>query len=142
MPGWLEAGWAHQERLGRATRMVGPELGSQGDVRMATATGFNSDAGALSRNIRACRDRGRVVPSLQTFLWGALNPQHPSSSSPPWEAPSHDPLAAWNTTFLFCRKKSGLLFSSQSGMGTNSFEISFSVSFPPLFLYFSHDFMT
>lgn len=29
------------------------------------------------RDISAHRDRDRVVPSPQAFLWGALSPQHP-----------------------------------------------------------------
>ena len=64
-----------------------PELGSQGQVRMGPQPPVLTVMLELwVRNVSACRDR--VVPSPQTFLWGAPSPQHPSSASSPWEAPS------------------------------------------------------
>ncbi|KAK4821590.1 hypothetical protein QYF61_024899 [Mycteria americana] len=66
-----------------------PELGSQGQARMGPQPPVLTvmlERGV--RNISACRDRDRAMLSPQSFLWGALSLQHPSSASTPWEPPS------------------------------------------------------
>lgn len=109
----------------------------------ATTTHFNSDGSDTS----VLMGQGGAVST--DLPMGCTEPAAPQCSI----TPLGSAIAAWGdhamtlllprtSCFCFAGKIPGLLFSSQSGIGTNSFEISFSVSFPPLFLSFSHDFMT
>lgn len=80
---------------------------------------------------------GLPAPASAPGLGGGQN--NPPRALTPLRTPAPQPQLLLPS---IAQDSSGLRFHSQPGMGTNSFEISFSVSSPPLFLYSSHDSVT